>query len=460
MQIKLRPKGVGIGFSDDEEEEEKEEKYFDDKDVVKTNNRVQKVETVAPGRVTAGNGLGNEEKVEIHEMTFEKTQTRIIDMTRRTQTTEHSPPPLASFLADLTALKRKEQSVLNQKQFELESALRQLERNIEEVERERARVAEIQKRNEINRIVGEFISCDFSDNFGSLCEEIRRLPLQDELVERAVISVLIPILQSSEVSLERMENLRRVLPDRLYTQIIYNLWWPSIRHPHFTAPIENSDDWQGVIDVLSTWASILPDDFLVSFIGNQILIPRIHSLLSCDSADAGLIVKVWRFLLELKFNDVIQILEKELITWLNDRIVKIQLKSFEGLLKEFEANWVGNGFETAWLKRCERLLQRDLIIDPSDQDLLPIECILTLNQSKFVPRTKLVHVLTINLIPKLKKCVQKWLISPSVDFEEVADWYVAWKDLFPPDLLAENEGELMNGFGEILAVINDQLGDD
>lgn len=213
------------------------------------------------------------------------------------------------------------------------------------------------------------------------------------------------------------------------------------------------------MEVLRDWAPVLPDEFLVLFIGNQVLIPRVHSLLLSDSVDDQTIGNVWGFMVELKFTQVISVLNNELITWLTDRIVKVQPtpKSFIKLLKEFTVNWKGIDLESAWLKRCERLLQRDLIIDPSDQDLIPIECVLLVQQSGLVSSKRISHSLTINLIPKLRKCVQKWLKSSSVDFEEVADWYVAWKEVFPEELLRENEGEFMDGFGEILSAINETI---
>ena len=254
-----------------------------------------------------------------------------------------------------------------------------------------------------------------------------------------------------------------MIPERIYNQIIYNLLWPSLKYPHFTAPIESIEDWKGVIDILREWAPILPDDFLVSFIGNQILAPRIHSLFLLNTEDAvddeymALIANVWGFLIELKFKEVLQVLETDLITWLNNRILKVRPKKFIQLLQELTNLFANINCESAWIKRCEKLLQRDLIIDPSDQDLIPIECILSLNRSNFIKSSKLSHILTINLIPKLKKCVQKWMKSESVDYEEVAEWYLAWKDIFPENLLLQNDEELMNGFGEILTIINENL---
>ena len=69
-------------------------------------------------------------------------------------------------------------------------------------------------------------------------------------------------------------------------------------------------------------------------------------------------------------------------------------------------------------------------------------------------------ILTEHLIPKLKRTVQNWLQSPQVDYDEVAEWYVAWKEIVPLDLRegeGEGEGELMEGFAQILNVINENI---
>ena len=450
VQIKLRPKGVGIGFSDDEmsdNEDEIEAKEYIAHNVVKKEQRV--VEERSAKRI-----IPVEPAFDV--VTLETTvKTGIIDMTKP-NTQSFKDAPLASFLPALTSKRRTLQSSLSQKQFELDSALRQLERNINEVEKERAKLKEIQRRNDIKRAVGEFIGGDFE--FEGLCDEIERLVGlygQDELIEKAIISVLIPQLKAP-FNYDQVNRLRNVLPPSIYDQIIYNLWWPAMKHPHFTAPIESSEDWQGAIDCLKEWAPILPETFLVSFLGNQILMPRLHSLLlSLGHEDCPIIKDIWAFLIDLKFNEMLQVLEKDLITWLSNRILKVQPKSFILLLKE--SKMYKYSCESAWLQRCERLLQRDLIIDPSDQDLLPIECILKLHELGALPASRIAHVLTTGLIPKLKKCVQKWMNSPSVDYEEVAEWYLAWKELFPEELLQVNDEELMNGFGEILNIINEAL---
>lgn len=402
-----------------------------------------------------------ERDFEIEEQVI--SEFKIIDMQKQDQTFA-----LSSILKEISINKRREKAVIGSFQNELDSSLRQLKRNIEEVEKERRKLMEIEAENEKKRLVKEFIDKkeEFRTNFDLLCEELNEI---DQENTKIVLVVLIPILREDEIILnvERMEKLKKVLNPEIYLQIIYHLWWPLIRRSsNFSASVEDEESWKESIAILEIWSNLLPNNFLNLFIGNQILIPRLHSLLSSSSHE-HIIKQVWEFL-KCKLKIPLLVLKGEIVSWLAERISRVQIKNenFENFVKEFVEEWQGKRLipsedlkklkETCWLQRSLKLLQRDLVIDPADQDLLPLKCAFLVYKSGIIAKSQMIQLLIDNLIPKLKRCVVIWLKSPQVDFEEVAEWYVAWKDLMPSEFM-EEDGLLIEGFAEILNVINDSL---
>jgi hypothetical protein len=477
VKIKLRPKGVGIGFSDNESEFEDENEKID----VKIDGHFAKFEEPVSVHVKeevtrkrhhheGPDQMLQNDDFEIEEQAINDVKMRIIDMQNKPQDQTFA---LSSILKEISINKRREKVGLGSLQSELESSLRQLKRNIEEVEKERRKLNEIKEENEKKRILKEFIDRkeDFKNDFNLLCDELTKFDQQENL---RISAVLIPIIKEDEIILnvERMERLKTVLNPEIYSQIIYNFWWPIMR-PKFSAPIEDEESWKESIEILEIWSNLLPNDFLYLFIGNQILIPRLHSLMSLSSMSlipsTDIVKQAWEFL-KCKLKIPLEVLKGEIVSWLYERISKVTIKNnkFKELIKEFSEEWQGKRLisvedlkklkETCWIQRVQKLVQRDLIIDPAEQDLLPLECTFLVYKSGIITKSQLIHILTDHLIPKLKRCVFIWLKSSEVDFEEVAEWYVAWKDFMPAELIEENDDRrLIDGFAEILSVINDSL---
>ena len=73
-------------------------------------------------------------------------------------------------------------------------------------------------------------------------------------------------------------------------------------------------------------------------------------------------------------------------------------------------------------------------------NLLQWSVFLKLHELGALPASRIAHVLTTGLIPgKLKKCPKVDEFSVSRLWKEVAEWYLAWKELFPEELLQVND---------------------
>lgn len=392
----------------------------------------------------------NDYDIVVEEQMFEPV--KIIDM----QNAENSISiPLSSILKEISIKKKREKTALEYKKRELEASMRELKRNIEETQREMQRFEKIKAENEEKRKMKEFLgkSEEFRNDFDLFCGEVQKLPKQTD-------SIMIPIIKENEMfkDLNKMARLKKVLNPEIYEKVIYFLWWPSVRE----TLLENNhvDDDFGSLDTLKSWSHLLPNDFLVYCVGNQILVPRLHFLLQRSPHEISKIKSVWEFLVTIGLGFVIS---DEVVKWLGERISTVKIGKFEELLNEFTEEWKKSISlqdlmklkETFWYHRLQRLLQRDLVIDPSNQDLLPLECTFLCLKTEIIDKSQVSKLLSAHLMPKLKRLAQVWLKDPQVNYEEVAEWYMAWKEYIPTELMSEDI--LLDGFAEILQVINENL---
>ncbi|KAI9814588.1 MAG: hypothetical protein M1827_003144 [Pycnora praestabilis] len=83
------------------------------------------------------------------------------------------------------------------------------------------------------------------------------------------------------------------------------------------------------------------------------------------------------------------------------------------------------------LPRLALLLSTDFEVDPSDQDLTPLEHVLVWKD--FFKPSVLGHLLITEFFPKWHNILHLWLISEP-NYEEVAQWFAWWKDRFPSSI--------------------------
>jgi tuftelin-interacting protein 11 len=84
------------------------------------------------------------------------------------------------------------------------------------------------------------------------------------------------------------------------------------------------------------------------------------------------------------------------------------------------------------LPRLSLYLQAHLIIDPSDQNLLPLEQVLAW-RSLFRPST-FAHLLVAEFFPKWHTTLFLWLTSEAPNYEEVGTWLTWWRTQIPAEL--------------------------
>ena len=101
------------------------------------------------------------------------------------------------------------------------------------------------------------------------------------------------------------------------------------------------------------------------------------------------------------------------------------------------------------LPRLARYLSENLTIDPSDQDLTPLEKVLEW-KSHFSPRT-LVQLLITEFFPKWHETLYVWLTSNAANFDEISQWYQWWKGTLENEMLDKRRETAFNEVPEIAA---------
>ena len=224
---------------------------------------------------------------------------------------------------------------------------------------------EIERRNESKTKLAQFYDKleEFRNDFDRLCTELGKLVndnFEKELFERVVCSLLSQILQQEQLlNPDLMDQLTTALSkSSVFEKLIYHLWWPLMRSSCFSFPVEDASAWRNVLINMRRWAHLLPQDFLILFIGNQILIPRFHSLLKCedelfinnDEVVCGSVFKggkdeiilyVWELIKnDLKLEAANILLVPEIVSWFQERIMRVSCGSaFDELAKIFVERW-------------------------------------------------------------------------------------------------------------------------
>jgi len=72
-----------------------------------------------------------------------------------------------------------------------------------------------------------------------------------------------------------------------------------------------------------------------------------------------------------------------------------------------------------------------------------------------IPPIHLCGLLEGEFFPKWLQVLYNWLISPAADYNEIADWFVGWKDQFPPEVL--EDPRISAEFHRALQLMNDAM---
>lgn len=437
VQIKLRPRGVGIGFSDGEEEPVEEE-FVEKKREAKRSYEPEskRAKESAP-------------QFEVDTAFFSPSESvPIVDMTVSGSAEVSYAPNLLKLRQELLAKQRRLQAALNHHQSLLKDAQRTLQRTQQEISKSEQVTDELgEKIRQHQRNLA--VMNDFRSAFDANNLEAWSNFLAANLDEEQKLSLLIPhyktLLQVDSLLLNPVSALICLhLPDHNLA-LFYHHWWPHFRS-HFTGfPVDSLTGWQECLQFCREWQSVLPvESFQLAYLAQQILLPRLHSILTGPDVDFGGLNVAFEFkdlfLLHLRmpreaFNQTLGEVIKACLSRLTKSAPLPQLLQNVRVIPA-----------ELLIQRLQLHLQRFLLINPADQDISPLEQVFPFKA--FLPPGSMAHLFATEVVPKLRTALQKWLQSGQADLEEVATWYEAWKSLLESH---DQSPELESSFGLLLS---------
>lgn len=215
-----------------------------------------------------------------------------------------------------------------------------------------------------------------------------------------------------------------------YESTLYSLWLPPVR-----SAISNSwdpKDPEGAIRLLEAWAPPLLPRFMHRDVCEQLIIPKLRRALDSwrprvDPVRVHTWLHPWLHLLpRASLDDLFIAIRHKLSLQLTSGHWQPSDTSAISLLTPWKDVWreeeMTRMLDEAIVPRLAQLLEEDLIIDPANQEMYPIHCILP--WSVLLPSSSLALLFSRSFFPKWLSTLEAWLISPDSDYEEIIQWYV------------------------------------
>ncbi|KAL1297364.1 hypothetical protein AAFC00_004904 [Neodothiora populina] len=247
-----------------------------------------------------------------------------------------------------------------------------------------------------------------------------------------------------------LRKYRRQKTTTPYETLIYTVWLPKMRS---TVTKWDVYDPQSLITLVQAWRPLLPA-FVYSNLTDQLVMPRLTSALSAWSPKLSSKSKsksgrntpphLWLFPwlpylapyhLDPKaptglLSDVKRKFRAVLDTCDLSRGVVPALSEWRVLLKSD----LENSLTRHLLPRLASHLSANFEIEPSDQDLSPLENVLAW-QDFFTPAV-MARLMVAEFFPKLLHALHRWLRLEGADFDEIDQWFAWWKAQLPPPVNA------------------------
>jgi tuftelin-interacting protein 11 len=164
---------------------------------------------------------------------------------------------------------------------------------------------------------------------------------------------------------------------------------------------------------------------------------------SSDVPAAHVWLHPWLPLLTTKLSTLYPEIRRKFGSLLSNFDVVLDSVAVVGILLPWVTVFDSTSFENLLVRSALPKLAttlREVEINPAQQDIVPIETILS--WCRLMPALPPLHVTCLwvgEFFPHWLRVLHTWLLSPDTDFAEVSDWYTGWKGLFPEALLQEEK---------------------
>ena len=247
-----------------------------------------------------------------------------------------------------------------------------------------------------------------------------------------------------------------------YETMIYSLWLPSMRSA-ITNDWDVYHDSDALIDLLRAWRPVLPP-FIWANIIDQLVATRLIDAVAAwkprnaqkSHRNSSKPPHVWLF-------PWLQYLDEQHTDPKSSTGLLSEVKrKFKGVLSTWNlSNPLPTGLEE-WrtvlqselssilvrhlLPRLALHLSTNLVIDPRDQDLTPLEDVL--RWAPFFSLDTMAHLLVAEFFPKWHQTLYVWLTYEGVNYADVKNWYNWWKEEVLGQALSAGFNELPSVTGQ------------
>lgn len=234
--------------------------------------------------------------------------------------------------------------------------------------------------------------------------------------------------------------------------LMATIWYPRIRQSISTSWTDLADP--AVLRLLEVWNSLTPQ-FLHEQIVDQLLMPRLTACIqkwnprSRHEQSSLSWLFQWLPYVGTRVGILVQLVKRKFVTvlshWRPSHGLILELFEWDDLIGKHE---ISSMLEKQVLPKLEETLRKELVIEPSDQQLAVLDSML-LWQPKFTPQV-MAELLATEFFPKWTNVLYLWL-KANGDFEEISEWYEWWRRIIPAALMGEKA--VQKGFAKGLEMM-------
>ncbi|KAL8761140.1 MAG: hypothetical protein Q9184_002715 [Pyrenodesmia sp. 2 TL-2023] len=238
-----------------------------------------------------------------------------------------------------------------------------------------------------------------------------------------------------------------------YEAMLYTLLLPPLRHTI-------TNDWDPtdpgpLLAVIQTWSPILPS-FILTHLTHNLIPTRLIALLSTWKASKPTSARrpqpsphtyIFPWLPYLPPQQLSLTSGTGLFFALKDKLKSLfqsyplsspPPNTLTSLLPILPAAFLKEALTRHLIPRLSSHLSNNFLIDPSDQDLTPLtEALTWLTPSWSLSSTAAASLLESEFFPKWHQVLYLWLTS-SPNYDEIRQWFLWWKEQFPPSIRDHN----------------------
>ena len=218
----------------------------------------------------------------------------------------------------------------------------------------------------------------------------------------------------------------------LYDRLVWEQWMPKLRQAMRSWNVRTSDP---MIELLESWLPLLPG-WVMSHIWDQWVFPKLETEVNkwnptTDAQPINVWLHPWLPLMGHRLEPLYQPIRYRLSVALTnwhprDQSARAILMPW---ISVFSQGSLDHLLTRSILPKLAECLQRELVINPSNQKLEPFNWVMAWRD--LMPRQAFVEMLDKHFFRKWVAVLHQWLQPMNTpNYEEIISWYSEWKNMF------------------------------